>query len=117
MERQPDAAHDDAGNDLLPNYPVAPVVPQPRKDAIVAISVGSRRLVVPIAELRDHVNDAGTARIALDAETQVELAFRDRPPVVWPSRPGATDGDVVVAIPAYRFAWYAMHPEDRVWTP
>jgi hypothetical protein len=113
------------GHDLLPDHPVAPALPphpdglRARKVPQLAISYQGTRMVALVPWLLDHADAAGMVTLPWPDAASVRVLVREDPLVAWlapiaPSSPGQPDRSPPVAIPSFRFAWYALHPHDPV---
>jgi len=107
------------GNDLLPEHPVSPELPadpdglRVRKVPQLAISFEGTRRVVLLPWLLDHAGDNGMVTLLWPDAGAIGVAVREDPLVAWiESSPAGREAPV--AIPAFRFAWYAVHPDDPV---
>jgi hypothetical protein len=100
--------------DLLKTAVVRPLPPTnspPLKARMLAVSVGDQHKLYEIADLISRCDSQGrfadaigsiTVNFRCDRQLQTVYVENDEP-----------DDDVIV-IPAYWFAWHAMHPEDAI---
>lgn len=108
-----------AGNDMLPDHPVSPELPadpdglRVRKVPQLAISFEGTRRVVLLPWLVEHADDAGVVTLPWPDAGAIRVTVREDPLVAWIEAPPA-GREAPVAIPSYRFAWHAVHPDDPV---
>lgn len=96
---------------LFPVRPLPHVASLHNKSRVVIVSAGGQRRVFPLPVLSSRVDSSGTWTTTL-GETALRFDYRPDPGTVWvtPERP---DAPVEVRY-AFWFAWYSMHPGDRV---
>lgn len=108
-ERDPYASY--FGSELL-RFPVSPRVPARmlrQKERVFVVERKGERLVFALSALARHT---GPLTVAVGA-TRVDLSYREWPPAVFAR---SKDWDELGTYHAFWFAWYAMHPGDRLWS-
>ncbi len=99
------------GSDLL-RFPVSPLAPAGmlgRKERVFVVERKGERLVLALSDIARH---AGPISAAIGS-ARVDLSYHEWPPTVFGE---SKEWDELGIYHAFWFAWYAMHPGDRLWS-